>query len=160
MTFNLSKQIKIVSLNSSAGSSQGTTSFICGNMVDRSGYDSVCIIATLGATLATAQAVLVPTFGDTSGTMVASSGTTANCAGFLSCTTEHANTLLVLDMQNVSKRWVGASVVKGTAATAVLGVTALLYNKDGYVPITNQVAGSSGNGAYLPCSVSWSQNTT
>jgi hypothetical protein len=64
-------------------------------------------------------------------------------------------------MHEPMKRWIGASVVKGTAATAVLAVTALLYNRDNYaIPYTNLVAGSSGTGAYLPCAVSWSQATT
>jgi hypothetical protein len=161
MYMSLSKEIKIVSLNSSAGSSQGTTGFVCANVVDRSGFDSVCLIATLGTVANTAAAVLVPNFGDTSGTMVASSGTTSVCAGFASCTTECNNALLVLDMHEPMKRWIGASVVKGTAATAVLAVTALLYNRDNYaIPYTNLVAGSSGTGAYLPCAVSWSQATT
>jgi hypothetical protein len=160
MFMNLSKEIKIISLNSSAGSSQGSTAYICPNMVDRSGYDSVCLIATMGATLATAQSVLVPMFGDTSSVMVASSGTTTVCAGFLSCTTEMSDGLLIVDMQNPVKRWVGARLNKATANTAILGVLALLYNKDGYIPLTNQVTGSSGNGAYLPQSVAWSQATT
>jgi hypothetical protein len=161
MYMSLSKEIKIVSMNSSAGSSQGTTGFICSNPVDRSGFDSVCIIATLGTVANTAQAVLVPGFGDTSGTIVASSGTTANCAGFASCTTECNNALLVLDLHEPTKRWIGASVVKGTASAAVLAITALLYNRDNYaIPYVNLVAGSSGTGAYLPCSVAWSQSTT
>jgi hypothetical protein len=161
MELNLSQECKFTNMLTTAGSSQGTTEVIYdGNPLDMSGWSSVMFIASLGATVATAKAQLLPYFGDTSGSLSKSTGTTTYCAGFASCTTEHDNTLLVLDYYSPTKRWIGAGVMKGTAATCVKSLTAIQYNRKGRVPYTNQIAGSSGSGRHLVSSLSIVQNST
>ncbi len=163
---NLSKEVRVLNMNSSVGSSQGTTSFLVANIIDTAGFNSVMLIATLGAVTATAQATMVPMWGSSSGACTASSGTTSTVAGVLSMTTEYANTLLVADYINPGKRWLGVQFDKGTAATAILSCSALLYNKFAYQPTTSPVlnstgfSGSSGSGQYWPSSVIIAQSST
>jgi hypothetical protein len=119
-----------------AAASAATTTLTT-DVLDMQGYDGVTFIAALGDVTDT-SVLLLSVFENTanstsSPTPTAISGATAGATAGAS---NYDSTLLVVDVQKPSKRYVYATLARGTANAVVNGVLAIRYKGSHSCPVT------------------------
>ena len=125
MKLNLSRDMKMVRVANAAASG---TSTITTSVVDMRGFRSVAFVAALGEVLDTSALNLRVKTNSASSTSsptpVQTTGQTAHTAD----ATDADNKMLMVDIHEPRQRYVFAELVRGTAAAAVDGIFAILYN--------------------------------
>ena len=110
------------------------TSTLTTDVLDMQGYDGIVFIAILGDVTDTSVLLLSAyehTANAASGTAI--SGATAGATAGAS---NYDSTLLVVDVQKPSKRYVYATLARGTANAVVNGVLAIRYKGSHSCPVT------------------------
>ena len=111
----------------------GTGDTLNSEIVDLQGYDSVCLVATLGDCAATAVGTLKAYCGDASDVSDGALKTTT--ATFTATASSADNKVVVLDVVNPGKRYVRADLVRATANIPVESIVAIRYNAKN-IPVT------------------------
>lgn len=104
----------------------GTSDTLNSDILDLSGFDSVCFIATTGDVIVNAVGTLKAYCGDNSALSDGSYKTTT--ATFTATATSADNKCVVLDVVRPGKRYVRADFVRATANIPVESITAIRYN--------------------------------
>ena len=110
------------------------TTTLTTDVLDMQGYDGVTFIAALGDvsdTSVLSLAVYEHTANAASGTAI--SGATAGATAGAS---DYDSKLLIVDVQKPSKRYVYATLARGTANAVVNGITAIRYKGSHSCPVT------------------------
>lgn len=138
MRLNLLKDAKIVKAFNGAGAGTSTQT---SNTIDVSGFDSVLVLADLGAVVDTSALVLALQDGALANGSDAANISGANC----SLTGNSSNNVqLALDVQLPQSRYVTATLARGTANATINSITMILYNaKSKPVTQPSTIAGSN-----------------
>lgn len=121
------------------GTTAGTTDVQAGYIMDVAGYNTVSLVAHMGAMTAAGYCKLIPQFADTTSTtsLVNSSGADW-VIGSTAVTTDMTDQLLVLTIHNPPERYVSCKVDKATQNSQIRSIIGIAYNRFGsqtYEPV-------------------------
>jgi hypothetical protein len=125
MKLNLSRDMKMVRVSNAVAS--GTTT-ITSAVVDMRGFRSVCFVAALGDVADTSALNLRVKTNSANSTSSPTPVQTTAAAAFTAGAATADNKMIMVDVHEPRQRYVFVELVRATAAAAVDGIFAILYN--------------------------------
>jgi hypothetical protein len=136
------------------GTTAGTTDVASLAPTNITGYQSVSLIAHLGAVVAAGQAKLIAGFGsDSSAASIAYSSGADWVVGSSDTTTDMSEQLMVLTIHNPPHPWVSAKVDKGGQNVTVDDLIGVAFNRFGSQIYTPDLGSTGLYGCYSSVSI-------